>query len=57
MIVIAINTKKSLDMYKSLKKIENINDFLNYGKFLSKRKCLAADGLTDWLTEQSEQFL
>ena len=25
-------------MFKSRKKIENINDFLNYGKFLSKQK-------------------
>ena len=46
MIVIAINKKKSLDMFKSRKKIENINDFLNYGKFLSKRKCLST-GRTD----------
>ena len=46
MIVIAINKKKSLDMFKSRKKIENINDFLNYGKFLSKRKCLRG-GRTD----------
>ena len=28
-------------------KIKNINDFLNYGKFLSKRKCQRTDGLTD----------
>ena len=34
-------------MLKSLKKIENINDFLNYGKFLSKRKCQRR---TDWHT-------
>ena len=33
-------------MFKSRKKIENINDFLNYGKFLSKRKCLST-GRTD----------
>ena len=46
MIVIAINKKKSLDMFKSQKKNENINDFLNYGKFLSKRKCLRG-GRTD----------
>ena len=45
MIVIAINKKKSLDMFKSRKKIENINDFLNYGKFLSKRK--SPSGRTD----------
>ena len=29
--------EKSLDMYKSLKKIENINDFLNYGNFFQSR--------------------
>ena len=46
MIVIAINKKKSLDMFKSRKKIENINDFLNYGKFLSKRKSIRG-GRTD----------
>ena len=45
MIVIAINKKKSLDMFKSRKKFENINDFLNYGKFLSKRK--SPSGRTD----------
>ena len=42
-------------MFKSRKKklrtkIENINDFQNYGKFLSKQK-MSADGRTDWLTD------
>ena len=36
-------------------KMENINDFLNYGKFLSKRKCLSG-GRTDWLTDSQSSL-
>ena len=48
-------------MFKSRKKklktkIENINDFLNYGKFLSKQKCQRTDGLTDWLTDSQSSL-
>ena len=47
MIVIAINKKKSLDMFKSRKKIENINDFLKLQEISFKAE---KSKRTDWHT-------
>ena len=50
------NSYVQISQKKIEKKIENINDFLNYGKFLSKRKCQRTDGLTDWLTDSQSSL-
>ena len=50
------NSYVQISQKKLRTKIENINDFLNYGKFLSKRKCQRTDGLTDWLTDSQSSL-
>ena len=51
------NSYVQISEKKLRKKIENINDFLLKLREISFKAEMSADRRTDWLTEQSEQFL